>query len=313
MLQLLNLKQFKNAIILLIVGFVLFPTITSGAVLYLEPAEGEYQPADTFIVEIKIDTENQCINAVGVDLSFSQNIFKAIDFSQGESIINLWTETPQINQEAGNLSFSGGIPGGYCGRIPGDPGASNLLGKIIFRVPGMMVSQLGIPLAQISFLENSQVLLNDGLGTKAELTLQGASFTIIDKSEAVKDEWREELKKDNIAPELFEIEVHQYPAIFEGKYFITFFTSDKQTGIDYYEVKEGSQDWKKAESPYLLENQNLQSIIKVKAVDKAGNEGVAEYIPEFPKKLFPYWIIIVILIIGVVIWYFITKQKRNDT
>ena len=303
MFQILNLKQFKNTIIFLIVGFTLFPAITSGAVLYLEPDKGEYQSGDTFVVEIKIDTENQCINAVGVDLSFSQNILRAIDFSQGESIITLWTETPQINQETGEISFSGGIPGGYCGRIPGDPGESNLLGKIIFRVPGMMVVQPGIPLAQISFLENSQVLLNDGLGTKAEITVKGASFTIIDKSEAVKDEWQEELKKDNIAPELFKIEVYQDLAIFENKYFITFFTSDKQTGIDYYEVKEGSQDWKKTESPYLLEDQGLKAIIKVKAVDKAGNERIIEYSPEIPKKSLQYLVIILILLgMCIVIW-----------
>ena len=303
MFQLLNLKQFKNTIIFLILNFVLFPGITSGAVLYLEPAEGEYQPGDTFGVEIKIDTENQCINAVGIDLSFSQNILRVIDFSQGESVIILWTKTPEINQETGNLSFSGGIPGGYCGRIPGDPGASNVLGKIIFRVPGMIVGQPGIPLGQISFLENSEVFLNDGLGTKAELTTQGASFTIIDKSEAVKDEWQEELKKDNIVPELFEIEVHQYPTIFEGKYFITFFTSDKQTGIDYYEVKEGSQDWKKAESPYLLEDQNLKAIIKVKAIDKAGNERIAEYSPEISRKPLQYLEIILILLgIWITVW-----------
>ncbi len=309
MFQLPNLKQFKNTIIFLILGFALFPAITSGAVLYLEPAEGEYQSGDTFGVEIKIDTENQCINTVGIDLSFSQNILRVIDFSQGESIIILWTEVPQINQEDGNLSFSGGIPGGYCGRIPGDPGESNLLGKIIFRVPEIMVDQPGMPLAQISFLENSQVFLNDGLGTKAELTTQGASFAIIEKSEAVKDEWQEELKKDNIAPELFEIEVHQYPTIFEGKYFITFFTSDKQTGIDYYEVKEGSQDWKKAESPYLLEDQNLKAIIKVRAIDKAGNERIAEYSPEISKKPLQYLVIILILLgIWITLWV-IRKTK----
>lgn len=287
----------------IIFSFSLFAfRFCEAAILYLEPDKGEYQPGDTFGVEIKIDTENQCINAVGIDLKFSQDTIRAIDFSQDESIIILWTENPKINQETGNLSFSGGIPGGYCGRIPGDPGESNSLGKIIFKIPEMIVDQSGIPLAKISFLENSQALLNDGLGTKVELTTKEASFTVIDKSEAVKDEWQEELERDNIFPELFEIEVHQDMAIFEDKYFITFFTSDKQTGIDYYEVKEGSQDWKKVESPYLLEDQSLKAIIKVKAVDKAGNERIAEYSPEKPKKSLQCLLIMVIMGICIVAW-----------
>jgi hypothetical protein len=287
---------------------LLIPLGTEGAVLYLEPSGGEYQPGDSFMVELKIDTEEECINAVEASLSFSRNILKAVDFSQGKSIITLWVKSPEINQEKGEISFSGGIPGGYCGRIPGDPGSSNLLGEIIFRIPGMMVREPGENTAEVKFSDTSQILLNDGLGTKAKLTSQGAVFEILSKSEPSLDEWQEEIEKDIVPPEPFEIEVNQEPSIFEGKYFITFSTTDKQTGLDYYEVKEGEGDWKEAKSPYLLEDQGLESIIKVKAVDKAGNERIAEYLPEIPEKPFPYWIIILVLT-GVGIWLIIRRFK----
>ena len=71
-------SKFKNIIILLIVGFALFPAITLAAVLYLEPSSGEYQPGDNFIVDVRIDTEEECINTVEANLIFSQAILKAI-------------------------------------------------------------------------------------------------------------------------------------------------------------------------------------------------------------------------------------------
>jgi len=215
----------------------------------------------------------------------------------------MWLQTPKIDQNLGKISFIGGIPGGYCGPLPGEPGELDLLLKIFFKTKkeGM---------ANLRLSEESQVLLNDGFGTPAKLTLKAASYEVEPRKDRAKDEWQEELEKDDIPPESFEIEINQTPEIFEGKYFIIFSTTDKQTGIDYYEVKEGKKDWKRVESPYLLEDQSLQSIIKVKAIDKAGNERMAEYLP--PKKPFPYWLIVAtivgLFIIGWVI-YKITRKR----
>ena len=161
----------------------------------------------------------------------------------------------------------------------------------------MIFQVLSGGVAEVLFQDDSQVLLNDGLGTLAKLKTQGAVFTILaEEMEFPKDEWQEELKKDIIPPELFEIEIHQDPNIFENKYFIIFSTTDKQTGLGHFEVKEGERDWQQEESPYLLADQSLQCTIKVKAVDKAGNERIAEYIPEVSKKAFFWWIVVVVLI-----------------
>jgi len=311
-----NLKiQFKIKVLYFL--FVVFIFLFLGfnfcqaVVLYLEPSNGDYQPGDTFLTEIKIDTQ-ECINIVEANLSFSQDILDAINFSQGESILTIWIKPPTIDQSLGLISFIGGIPGGYCGKIPGDPGPSNLLGKIIFRIPEITVREVGENIAKVKFLESSQVLLNDMLGTKAKLTTQGAEFKILsEKSEIPKDEWQKELEKDNIPPEPFEIEIHQDSLIFEGKYFIIFSTTDKQTGIDYYEIREGKRDWKKVSSPYLLEDQSLKSKILVRAVDKAKNERIAEYAPPISKKpfLYPYWIFILILI-GIGIWHWLYKKSK---
>lgn len=284
-------------LLFIIISLILFPNFALAAILYLEPAEASYYQGDSFITEIRIDSEEECINTVDVNLSFPKDILEVIDFSSGNSMISLWLNPPAINRNLGLISFTGGIPGGYCGILPGDPGKSNLLGKIIFKVKNQDENR-----AEINFLDNCQVLLNDGLGTPAVLKTQGAVLTILSGiPDTTKEEWREELIKDSTPPEPFEIEVSEESSVFGGKYFVTFSTQDKQTGVDFYEVKEGNKDWKRGESPYLLEDQNLTSIIKVKAVDKAGNERIAEYLPL--RKVFPGWAIILILLeAGVILW-----------
>jgi hypothetical protein len=279
--------------------------------LYLESAKEEYSLGETFIVSVRIDTE-ECINVVEGNLNFSNDILEVVDFSKGESILTLWLKEPTINQKSGLVSFMGGIPGGYCGRIAGDPGLSNLLGKLILRIPGLVVGETKENIAEIKFLESSQVFLNDGLGTKAELKTEGISFKILTEGAVSDNEWQEEITKDNVPPESFEIEIHQDPNIFEGKYFIVFSTTDKQTGIDHYEISEGKtakeENWKKGDSPYLLEDQNLLSIIKVKAADKAGNERVTEYLPQ--KNPFSYWIIIIVVGVILIAWYIYNLKKK---
>ena len=169
------IKNFKFLAVVFSFSFFAF-SFCQAAILYLEPSNGEYQSGDVFIVDIRIDTEEECINTVEANLSFPQNILEAVDFSKGNSILTVWVETPKINQDLGIISFSAGIPGGYCGKIPEDPGESNLLGKIIFKVKENNREQF---FAKIGFLESSQVLLNDGLGTTAKLITKGAIFTIL--------------------------------------------------------------------------------------------------------------------------------------
>jgi len=304
-----NEKNLKFKIIVSLISIFLFlPLVAKTAILYFEPNKGEYRLGDTFIVDLRIDTERECINTVKAIVSFPKEILEAKDFSTGNSILTLWLQNPKINQKEGVISFIGGIPGGFCGPLPGEPGKPNLLGRIIFKVRETDVKLEYKTDAKLEFLDGCQVLLNDGFGTQAKLTTKGAVFTILpEKTEVPKEEWQEELTKDNIPPEPFEIKISQDPNIFGGKYFIVFSTTDKQTGIDHYEVKEGKRNWKRAESPYLLEDQSLKSKILVKAVDKAGNERIAEYVP--PQKPFLWWIIIPILVGAGTGYWFYKKSK----
>ena len=233
----------------------------------MESAENEYYQEDVFIVEVKLDTEEERINALKVELTFPQDKLEVVDVSRGDSVLSLWPEEPTYSNLEGKVSFIGGIPLGFEGQ-----------GKIVsipFRVISFEDSET---LAEITFQDSSRALLNDGLGTDASLALLGIVFTLFpETAEDSRDEWTQELIKDDIPPEPLEIILARHSLIFEGKYFIAFFAVDLETGIDYYQVKEGDRPWKKTSNIYLLEDQSLQSLIKVKAVDKAGNERIIEF------------------------------------
>jgi len=302
---------FRVSLVLILfsVSLVLAPFWAKGAVLYLEPAEAQYHQGDTFIVEVRLNTEGEYINTVKVDLKFPQDILEVEDLSKGNSILTLWVKEPnfsvvelrEANVSCSLVSFIGGVPAGY-------QGWDGLLGRVIFQVHETEAKLEHETEAKLEFLDSCQVLLNDGFGTPAKLETKGAILTISpEKPEVQRDEWLGELEKDNILPESFEVEIQKDPLVFEGKYFIIFSTTDKQTGVDYFEIKEGERDWEVAESPYLLEDQNLQSIIKVKAVDKAGNERTVLIGPlRVPEKItwqdiLP-WIILGVIIMGVIYW-----------
>lgn len=290
-----NKETKLNILFCLLLTFVFLPGLSQAATLYFSPDSGQYQKDDVFVVDLKLDNEEECINTVEVNIGFSNDILEVIDFNESNSLLSIWLKKPEINQSEGTISLAGGIPGGFCGKLPGDPGNVDLIGQIIFKVKSQDNQKTSID------FNDSQVLLNDGEGTRADLKTRGASFSIISGvSEKPLSEWEEKKENDFTMPEPFSIEIIQDSSIFDNKYFIVFSTTDKQTGIDYYEVKEGMRFWKEAESPYLLEDQSLNSIIKVKAIDRAGNERVIEHDPGVSKS--PVLFIIFILLV-IIIWF----------
>ena len=72
------------------------------------------------------------------------------------------------------------------------------------------------------------------------------------------------------------------------------------------------EKWSKATSPYLLKDQDLKSLIKVKAIDKSGNSRIEIFKPEFKISAFYIvWIILIILALGVIFWLIkIRKYKK---
>ena len=273
-------------LLLLLLSF--YGHTTQAATLYMDPNTASLNRGDAVKISVRLDTDEaagECINAVDAVISYSESIIP-VDISVGKSILPIWVESPVINKENKTISFAGGIPNGYCGRVEGDPNLTNTLVEIFFRAPGL---QIGGGEARftgtVQFTDATTAYLNDGQGTKANLRTLGTTIALSDSvgSEIV-DPWRGDIQSDTIPPEEFSATVEEI----NKAWYVVFNTTDKQTGISHYEVIEESQresnlfgfgaanaPWEETRSPHLLTDQKRNSVVRVKAIDKAGNEYVA--------------------------------------
>lgn len=253
--------MFKKQLFIISLAFFIIPFSSQGAILYFSPETSEHGKGDVFKVDVMADSEGDSINACEAEISFDRNKAEVIDISTGGSILSLWPEAPRYYNDQGRILLTGGMPGGFKGQ-----------GKVV----SVVFKAIGPGQGFIIFDEGSRILMNDGNGTVAELEKRSASFAV-SSAPGGDDQWGKELSEDKNPPRPFKIKKGSDPAIFEGKYFISFSATDRETGIAYYQVKEGSSDWVTADSPYLLENQDPSQEISVRAVDKAGNERIEKY------------------------------------
>lgn len=309
-----NMNRSARAIVVSVVGLLAaVPCVASAAMLYVNPTEGTYGLSDTFIADVRLDNQNECVNAIHVELHYPTDTLRAVDFSKGESILSLWIEEPKIDTDRGIVTFSGGIPGGYCGRIAGDPVLSNVLGRIVFSVVGADATR-----AEVTLADTSVVYLNDGQATRAHLTTQSGSYVIQKTPLARANPWLIEVGEDKTPPDPFVITIESTRRVFGGNYYAVFATQDKQSGVDHYEIFERGV-WRTASSPHQLKDQYLLGGIQVKAIDKAGNERLGTYIegsaaPRVPKEENYTHIIAIIfglLCVGAVMWYWERRRAHK--
>ena len=268
---------------LIIFALFLLALPAHAARIYFEPQLTPYKVGEAFSLALFIDTEGQSINALELNVAVPK-LLKIKDISKNSSIIQLWVSEPSFSGET--VSFVGGIPGGISI-------SKGLIGRIYFEAAA-------IGDGNVALLSDSAVFLNDGEGTRLDLqTTGGPVFKIIPKPKetgAASPETEktpakdDEDKKDKKKPEKFEILIGEDPRVFNGQKFLSFFTTDKDSGIDHYEVKEGSNDYKVAQSPFLLSDQeNMRTVVRVRAYDADDNYRESVY-PGFFKRL--WWQII---------------------
>ena len=302
--------SMSRLVTILVALITIVPSVTSAAILYVNPTEGTYGLSDTFIADIRIDNQRECVNAAHVEVQYPTDTLRAVDFSKGNSILSLWIEEPKIDTDTGTITFSGGIPGGYCGRIPGDPVLSNVLGKIVFSVIGAEKKN-----ATVSITDASALYLNDGTATRASLTTQNALYTISPTPLSSANPWLAQVGDDTIPPDEFVVTVESTRGVFRGNYYAVFSTQDKQSGLDHYEIFERGS-WRVVTSPHQLKDQYLLGV-QIKAIDKAGNERLGTYVegsapPRVPKESNYTVLLLVIaslLCLGVYMVYRDRKKK----
>jgi hypothetical protein len=247
-----------------------------------------------------------------VALGFPQETLRAVDVGRGNSILSLWVEEPLLDNERGLVTFAGGIPGGYCGRIQGDPALSNVLAKIVFTVIDGSVTT-----APITVLSQSRAYLHDGQGTAVEVQPQHAEVRIQSEANGKPNPWVDEVEADTVPPDPFTVEVQTTHGVFNGRYYLVFGTQDKQSGVDHYEYLEQGV-WRPVESPHELRGPFTLRDIQVKAVDKAGNERVAiseqKELPRRPlvwEDIVPLLEVLgALLVVGALLWMWRQRRER---
>lgn len=301
--------------------------------IFLSTEKEVYGSVDSFYVPVRIDTQGECVNAVSVAVAYNPEILSVKDVATGKSIIPLWVSSPIVERvdgkEVGRVTFEGGIPGGYCGRVFGDPGTTDILVELVVTgAPQLLVNKEDV-LGKMVIEPESRAYLHDGTGSPSALTFLGVEFTVTQATSTAENEWLSDVRSDTIAPEYFEIEFVEGPSIGNKKHYIVFNTTDKQSGISHYEVLETDPDrfglltwlpkesyWVEAKSPFVLRDQKLRSKIMVKAVDKNGNERIVTYTPPMTPldelaNLSGILAFIIIPLLFLVVVFFLLRYRRR--
>ena len=277
----------KKLIFLLLVIFFL-PLQCRGAEIFFGSQGKEIANGSKVEVGVFLGTGADSINAVEGNINFPADYFDFGGIFTGNSVLSFWVKNPALSSP-GQVSFSGIAPGGFSGQ-------KGYLFSIILKAKKTGQAEI--------FSSNEKALLNDGSGTAAEILRSPLKLEISEKAPSSNFI----PLYDPNPPEDFTPQISSSPDIFGGKYFLVFSTQDKESGVSRYEVKEGSRSWAAAESPYLLQDQSLQSDIFIKAIDGAGNQRIAKLNAKNHIAWYQKYLAYIIIVLIVAIAWIILKK-----
>lgn len=283
--------NFQKIIFLLSIFCFLFSFHAFAAELSFQSSYDQIAVGQEFELVLYLDTQKENINAIEGEINYP-NSLEVKEIRDGGSVITLWIKKPQL--ESGQIIFAGVTPGGFIIK-------KGKVFSIIFQAKSSESAIISIP--------NTRALLNNGSGAPAKLKVNSYKLKILEKFAMSQISL---ISKDNDPPVPFQPQISGDPNIFEGKKFIVFVAQDKQSGIDHYEIREGwFGDWARAESPYLLKDQQLESYTYVRAIDKAGNIQTTVMPPQVVSWYMNYWLwIIIIICCAPAFIYFFYRSRR---
>ncbi|MCC7500196.1 hypothetical protein IT396_00050 [Candidatus Nomurabacteria bacterium] len=241
----------------------------------LKPVAGE-----EFIIEVKLDSQTDSINAVESVLEIDD--LDVDHISTGGSALSLWPVGPHYKPGAGEIEFVGGA------LEPVAAGETVLLFTIAARA-----SQAG---TYVISNNTTRAYKNDGRGTPVSIISKSHKITVAEAGEA-----KMSTPKDTVSPEFVSVEVGQDPSLFGGRMFLSFFAEDDQSGVATYEVREGFFNmYKKADRYYVLHDESQGQDVWVRATDAAGNSTVYKISSTHQHHAWVWWMggILVLVIAG---------------
>ena len=158
------IKKLFILLVFILSFSVISETYGAEASLFLSPNSGEYQIGSTFSVKVRVNSNGAPINAAEAKVLFPQEFLEVRSASKTGSIFKLWPEEPVFSNSKGDVSFKGGVPGGFTGQ--------GTIFSINFRAKKVGEAKVS--------LSEAKVLAADGRGTDILSFTQGATFLIIE-------------------------------------------------------------------------------------------------------------------------------------
>jgi hypothetical protein len=276
--------------------FIFLPLVGNAASLRLELGEVPVRVGQPVTVSVFVDESAVKVNALESSLAYDSDALKFTGSSDTDSVINFWIKYPYVC--GSEICFSGIAPGGFVGN-------NQAITSLEF-VP----NKSGTTTIE---LKDYQLLAHDGKGTDVPISHSRLEF-FIEPSSA---EFTPTNDLDAEPPEPFTAFVAKDEAVEDGLYVVIFDTKDKQTSVAGYYVKEYRIPlfswlalWREAESPFVLKDQTLSSVIEVKAVDQSGNERVSVVLPQSNSFAYKFYLLcVILLILPIVIYRFYFSRK----
>lgn len=131
-------------------GLLLPETTKETASLSILPDKSSFLNPDYLILDIIVESGDQLINAVNIELSFSTSTISLVDINTEQSFCSFFLRE-EYNNVVGNINFA-------CGTSAKDVNQSASIARLVF-------AKKNEGWATIKFHENSAVLASDGLGT----------------------------------------------------------------------------------------------------------------------------------------------------
>lgn len=268
---------------LLIICAVLLPSFAHAAF------EATVAPSgDLARVVVMLSSATTSVNAIEGTLVVPHGA-KVTKLYTGGSIVMPFLEEPR--ESGGSIRFAGIIPGGFTGSaIPG----GGLSG------PGELFSFESSSHGPFR-MEDAVVYLNDGNGTRVPVPDEEIRIRLVEGG-ALQPE-------DRTPPEYVEAVPLQGGIDGAPALIITGF--DDESGIDRYEVQEGSGPWTQASSTYPVKDTSGFLSLSVRAYDRAGNfieTRIEGRNAALAKLVFVGAVLIIFFIIASVLVYF--KKRR---
>lgn len=212
-------------------------------------------PAHASVMTISIDPAGKDINSFKSELIFSDTV-RVLEIRTDNSPTTFWLEK-EVAESGRQVSLAGSIPSPIQEPF--------IVAHIVFRatVPNSNA---------IIYSRSSTIYAHDGQGTIMPLTELYIDLPILSVDARVITSTQDDLLlRDDTVPQISYSNIVRDSNIFENKFVLYFLATDKESGIQFVEVREGNGPWMQTSSPYILAHQFLPLPIAIRATDMHGN------------------------------------------